>query len=260
MNNDTRIDELLDGFLKGNLSQSKIEQLLEEQAITNVTSEINRHRIAAAALQRYSVLEQVQQVHKDYVGNALNKIKETAGDTHAKVIRTQVLKWSTRIAAMLILVATGWVGYQYITTGRTELYTEIYQPYNINTDRKDNTETLPNNIIRQFKDKNYTAVINTFRSLPVTNNREKFLAAYALQQTGDYQQAGFLLHQIINDNNKTGDRLYNDEAEFYLGLSYLKMKDDKKAFEYFKKINGNSNHTFHERISNWTLMRLKWLK
>jgi tetratricopeptide (TPR) repeat protein len=113
--------------------------------------------------------------------------------------------------------------------------------------------------IQQYKDKDYKAVIKTWQSLRGANNREKFLAASAFHETGDYQQAVNVLQQIVQNNSQTGNRLYNDEAEFYLGLSYLKMKNNKAAYNYFKKIRDNPNHTFHERVSRWTITRLKWL-
>ena len=265
MNNNIHIDKLLDDLLKGNLSLREVEQLMQLEAIADVAGEIDLHRFAAVALQRYSVLEQVQQVHKEYVEKARNDVGEnksntSKSNTSAKVVRIQPLKWFMRVAAILILVAGGWVVYHYTTTSSTKLYTEIYQPYNINTDRNDNIEIVPHNMIQQFKDKDYAAVINTFRSMPATNNREKFLAAYAWHTTGDYKQVINVLQQILKNNNQTGNRLYNDEAEFYLGLSYLKMKNNKTAFTYFEKIRNDTTHTFHERVSKWTMMRLKWLK
>lgn len=257
MNNNIHNDQLLDDFLKGDLSQSEVERLMQLEDVADVTVKIDLHRMAAAALQRYSVMQQVLQVHKVYLDEVRNKTGQNESNTSAKFIPG---KWFIRAAAMLIIFAGGWVAYQYIATSSGKLYIEIYQPYNINTDRKDNTKIVPHNMIQQFKDKDYNAVIYTFQSLPATNNREKFLAAYAWHETGNYNKAINVLQQILNNNNRAGTRIYNDEAEFYLGLSHLKMKNYKAAFTYFKKIRDNTSHTFHERVSKWAMMRLKWIK
>lgn len=261
MKNNIPIDELLDDLLKGNLSQPQVEQLLQQEAITNVAEEINLHRIAAVALQRYSVLDQVRLIHKEYVDKARSDVGENKGNTSsAKVVRMQALKWFMRVAAILILFAGGWLAYQYADNSSAKLYAEIYQPYNVNTNRSGIDDIVPHNMLQQFKNKDYVAVIRTFQSLPVTNNREKFLAAYAWHETGKYDLAITALEQILQNNNKTGSRLYNDEAEFYLGLSYLKMKENETAFAYFQKIRNNPNHTYYERVSKWTITRFKWIK
>lgn len=260
MNNNLNIDKLLDDLLKGHLNQHEARQLLQQEGIADVQGEIDLHHSAIVALQRYRVLEQVQLVHKEYAGKAGNNAEENAVNTSAKVVHMQPLKWFMRIAAMFILGAGGWFAYEYNNASGTKLYAEIYQPYTINTDRSSNREIVSPTIIQQFKDKDYAAVITTFRSLPATNNRDKFLTAYAWNETGDYKQAIDVLQQILKNNKQTGSQLYHDEAEFYLGLSYLKMKNNKAAFVYFEKIRNNPNHTFHERVSKWTMVRLKWLK
>lgn len=259
MNNELYIDKILDDALKGTLAREEAGRLLQQENVADSENEIEMHFAAAVALQRHAVLMQVKNVHTQFVAAGDNIQKSTAKKTKGKVKHLKLVKWSLRIAAMLVLFAGGWIAWQYNNTSSAKLYAEMYQPYNVNTDRTGIGEIVPHKMIQQYKGKDYAAVIGTFQLLTVTNNREKFLAASAYHETGNYQQAIDILGQILQTNKQQGSRLYNDEAEFYTGLNYLKMKNGKAALPWFQKIYEDPNHTFHDRVNKWTLVRLKWL-
>ncbi len=260
MNNNLHIDEVLDALLKEEIARTEAETILQKENVSDTATEIDLHVAAAKSLQRYTVLKQVQSVHTAYInGGVTVDLPKNREDLKPRVLKMQPVKWMLRIAASIILLLGGWFAYEYNTTSSNRLYNEIYQPYNINTDRgvKD---IKTHNMVQLFKDNDYIAVIQIYESLGTTNNREKFLAAYAYHETENYQQAVTVLQQILLYNKQSNTRFYNDEAEFYLGLSYLKMKDVKSAAPLFKAIRNNPNHTFHERVSDRTIRRLTWLK
>ena len=260
MNNNLHIDGILDDYLHWRLTRTEAEQLLRQQGVADSNTEIEMHQAAAVALQRYSILMQVRNIHAQFASADKNGSTAVTHTTPAMVINLWPFKWILRIAAIAVLVAGGWFAFQYSNNSSAKLYTEIYQPYNVNTDRADIDGIVPHNMIQEFKNKDYEAVISTYQSLPHANNREKFLAAIAFHETGNYPQAINVLKQISKSNNQNGNRLYNDEAEFYLALSYLKIKNNKAAYDYFKIIRNNPNHTFNEKVSKWTMKRLAWLK
>lgn len=253
MNNPVEIDNLLDDMLKNKTNRQDTEAFLRRQQVENPAFEIDLHIAAAKALQRYMVLEQVRLVHKDFTlsfqlhGNSI------------KLVKPRIMTRIVQVAAILILAVGGWLFYQYSTTNSTALYNSIYQPYHVNTERGIE-DIITHNMVNDFKTGNFNDVIAIFESLPEANTREKFLAAYAYHHSTKYELAARLFNEIIAQNKTAETRLYNDEAEFYLALSYLKTNDIKAAVQLFDKIRSTPDHTFHERISAWTLTRLKWLQ
>jgi tetratricopeptide (TPR) repeat protein len=256
-NNLLHTDTLLDELIHNKLSYAETEAALIGFGEHNAKEEIELHFSAAKALQRYRVLQQVQQVHSKYL-QKLPPPQSEAGST-SKLIKLASWKWIMRIAASVLLILGGWTAYQYADTSSTKLYSEIYQDYNVNTDRGLG-DPVTHNMVKEFQAGNYTNVIKIYAGLPVTNNREKFLAGYAYMQTGDNSTACGLFNQILHYNMQSQTRLYSDEAEFYAGLCHLKLKQNKKALQVFRSIHNNPDHTYHDRVKNWTITRLKWLK
>lgn len=255
MSNEIYIDKLLDDLVAGKISHQELGQELLAQGVANPEEEIALHCAAAAAIQRQGWIAQVQKVNGEFA-------------TDSRTIRMhQVLRpmrktiqWMVRIAAVVILLAGVWIAFQYTTNSSERLYSEIYQPYNINTQRGNGDEVqTPHNMVEEYRNNNYGNVIKTFRNLPASSNREKFLAASAYHETGDYPNAVALLNEILEENKVQRNRLYNDEAEYLLGLSYLRLDNAAKALPLLERIHDDPYHTFHERVSRWTIIRLKWL-
>ena len=259
MNNNLHIENILDDLLTNKITRPEAAILLAQEGVTDSGFEIDLHLSGVNAISRYHVLNQVQAVHNKFI--AARNISQASNWTSGKIVTGKInpVKWLVRIAASVILIISAWFTYQYSNTTSGTLYSEIYQPYSINTDRGMG-EIKTHNMVPDFKQNNYGAVIKTFESLASTNNREKFLAGYAYHQTGSYQRSLGVFQQILAHNRQTNTRLYNDEAEFYSGLAYLKLKDNQSATNIFESIRKNPNHTFYERIDKWTLTRLKWLK
>lgn len=245
MNYNIDLDNYLDDMFKNKTSRSETEALLQQQNVQDAAHAIDLHLAAAKALQRYKVLEQVQLVHNQFIRKPRGMVK--------------IIGYAMRVAAVVVLAVGAWFIYTYSTNNSDSLYSKIYQPYHVNTDRgAEDAQT--HNMVNEFKAGNYTAVVKSYESLPASNNREKFLAGYASHQLGKYDTAINLFNLILENNRSTRSRLYNDESEFYLALSYLKTKNVKSAYPLFRKIGHSPNHTFHERVNSWTLTRLQWLQ
>ena len=254
MNDNFYTDDVLDDLLQKRVSRTEAEALLQKEGIENPASAIDLHEAAAKAIQQYNLFKQVQAVHQGYAPKAT---QPAVVKQKGRLVHLPIVKWSLRVAALLVVMAGGWVTYQQLTTTTGSVYAEVYQPYYVNTDRGVGN-VVTHRMVEQFKAGDYAAVIGTYQQLTVTGNREKFLTAYAYHQTGNQPQAIELLQQILQYNNGSGSRLYQDEAEFYLALSYLKNGNKEEAVKLLTSIRNNPNHTFHQRIPAWTLTRLKW--
>lgn len=257
MNDNFTIQQLLDDVLQQKVDRTAAEKSMAALGIEDPALEIDTHFAAAKAIQRHNIIQQVQSVHQRFTQVPSVTQQETK---QAPVVAMRPLRFILRIAAAAILIMGLFIGYEYTNTNSNQIYSSLYQSYEVNTSRGTTDEIPTHQMLQQFSDKDFAAVINTFKNLPVTNNREKFLTAYAYHETQEYTTAINLLQQILTYNQQSNTRFYNDEAEFYLGLSYLKMKDIDKTLAYFEPIAADPDHTFHNRFSRWTLIKLKWLK
>ncbi len=259
MSTELQIQTVLDTLHQKSITHAEAKKLLLEANVIDPDTQIELHMAATKALLHYNVLKQVQSVHNNFVTSANSISTAKVHDISKKPIyKMTPVKWGLRIAASVTLILSTFFIYQYSTNSSAKLYSEIYQPYNVNTDRGMG-EIITHNMVNEYKNKDYKAVIKTFESLPVSNSREKFLAAYSYHEIGSYKQSLITFQQLLEANKKSGSLLYNDEAEFYIGLVYLKLKDPKSAALSFEKIQQNPNHTFYERVSKKVITRLKWL-
>lgn len=258
MTNNIESEFVLDELVKNRLTKVEAKELLARQGLSNLDVEIDLHFASVKAIQQYAILKQVQSVHSSFMHSEPNA-ENSIGKAPIMPSRMVSMRWVMGVAASLFVFAATWFTYQYSTNDGGKLYSEIYQPYNVNTDRGIG-EISTHNLIQEFKNEDYKAVIKTYESLLNTNIREKFLTGYAYHQVANYNKSIELLRQLLKYNKLNKTRLYNDEAEFYLALSYLKINDIVSAAELFKSIRSNPDHTFHETVTKWNLTRLNWLK
>lgn len=241
MADNLHIEQWLDEWVKGRATENppgdiqpgELEQLQQE------------HQVAAVAIQRYQVLQQLQQVHRAHIQ------KQSGG----RVISMK-RAWM-RIAAVLILVVGGTLVYQYQSNSPEIIYGEMYSTYYIDKNRGTATNGS-DEMVNAFRSGDYEKVTRLFGGLAAPAQRELFLAGNAFIETGAPGKAIDLFNRIREYNGKTGEKLYQDEAEYYLGLAYLKAGKDKQALEIFHSIRKDRNHTYYDKINGWLLFRLKW--
>jgi tetratricopeptide (TPR) repeat protein len=157
------------------------------------------------------------------------------------------------------LVLTGWFTFQLASTSGESLYAEMYQPFTIDTERGQ-AEATSGAMVDLFRAADYVGVIRLYTQMQDTDNRARFLAAYAFQATGAFEESMEPLRAIIDQNRQSGAMLYQDEAEYYLGLALLRTKAYDQAEKIFSAIAQDKDHTYHDRIEPWMLTRLRWLR
>lgn len=250
-------ERLLDDLMRNNISREEAIKKLSEEGIADPEALILSHETAVKLIQRRQVAQQVQSVHQSFIQeNAQPSMP--SGQVTAKVIRMNPMHLLIRAAAMLIGIAATWLAYQYINTNNSGIYTELYQSYHVNTERS-SASPVEHRMVEDFRNQQYEAVVSTFEKLTETNNREKFLAANAYISLNRGKESVLLFQDILDANERTGSKLYQDEAEYYLALAYLKTGQNKAALALFKKIRQQPGHTYQDKIDQWTITRLQWI-
>jgi tetratricopeptide (TPR) repeat protein len=252
MISNTQIDKKLDDFLTGVAGYDDLELFFTSNGVLNTNELVAEHRAAALAVQQYNVLQQVQFVHKKFVADQkVTEIKQPA-----KVVSMGATKMMMRIAAVLVIVLASVTTFQYLTSTGNSFYNKLNESYSINIVRG---SQKPGELVEAYQSGNYKRTIELFTQISNPGNRELFIAANSYIQLNNTSRAVELYQQILNNNKSVAQKFYQDEAEYYLAMAYLKTGETEKALPILNKIADDKNHTYHDKIDKWTLWKMKWL-
>ncbi len=258
-NNTTmKIDQLLDALMRSEMDEKQGKQALAELEVTDTEAAVTLHNTAAAVIQRHETLRQVQQVADMWKEKHIaQQPMQEAQKTLPPVVGMRPLKILLRVAAVVMLTLGGFLFYQLSTTSNEKLYSELYQPYNVAVERSNEKDV--NKMVSHYKAKEYALVVKEYELLTVSGNREDFFAGMAYHETGDYNKAVAAFEKIIKENQVSGSRLYNDDTQYYLSLSFIKLKRYNEAYKLLNTIKNEATHTYNEEVDYWLLMKLKYL-
>jgi tetratricopeptide (TPR) repeat protein len=137
-----------------------------------------------------------------------------------------------------------------------ELYLKYYQPLEAfsTTTRSSNTSVdLFSDAIGFYKEGQYksaTAIFSDLVAKEPSNIHYQFFKGISLLELGDFNQAIALLNKVVTNNQE-----FKKEAQWYLGLSYLKTNNIEKAIACFKELSYSKGH--YQTKANDLLKRLE---
>nr|MBP6687144.1 hypothetical protein [Lacibacter sp.] len=70
--------------------------------------------------------------------------------------------------------------------------------------------------------------------------------------------AVLLFDKIYSYNEVNGEKLYEDETDYYLALTWLRLNEKQKAVKLFEKIKADKEHTYSKHIMPFTILKIKW--
>lgn len=256
MSNETLIDTILDRYFEKQIGEDEAIQALQLADVEDPVSTLQGYHAAFVAVQRFQVAETVAAVHRSYMISQSFLPTETA--------KTVSYNWRQRsgmmlkVASIVLVLMASWLGYQAISVNSEEAFREFYQPYTISTQR-DATPSGDDDLVNLVRSGKYQEAVQLYQQMQPLSTREKFLGGYAALEASAYPLAIQSFTDILANNTSQSLKLYNDEAEFYLGLAYIKAGEAGKAIPLFQRIYDDPGHTYHERVSYWDLFRLKRL-
>ena len=253
----SQIDHILDEIIKGISSEEKLADFISHYTSEELINELQAHRTAAAAIQRNAVINQVSDVHKTFFEKRKGQEKNSAQDS-GRVIKRSFRYWWSAAAILIAIPALAFL-FVYATNTSDRLFASQYQAYKMNVDRIPGTVSNET-IIRNYQDGKYNEVVKNYGKLASQSVKDKMVAAFAYMELNNYEAAIPLLDGVIRSNGITGNKLYQDEAEYYLALSYLKANRIEQSYQLFNKIYADDEHTFNGRVDKWFMMRLQWLR
>jgi tetratricopeptide (TPR) repeat protein len=251
MLSNTQTDKFLDDCFNGTITREQLAEMLliSSKEVTNDL--IKEHLVAITAVQQYNLLMQVKQVHSLY-------IQPEAKEKEKAVVRPLfTLKLVMRIAAVLLLILSSWLFYEYSTNSYNRLYADMFATYTVNEVRSTDAGQM-NKLVEAYRAGEYSKTTDLFTTVLNPTSRELFFTAMSYLEIGKPSDAVLLFDKIYSYNEVNGEKLYEDEADYYLALTWLRLNEKQKAVKLFEKIKADKEHTYSKHIKPFTIQKIKW--
>jgi tetratricopeptide (TPR) repeat protein len=231
-----------------------MEQLIRNDRI--VAEEWQYLHLAVEAVQEAALFEQVGAVKKQWMAVQSNGTLKLHPTNAFKSDKTKVIgmyKNIARIAACIIVLAGGASIYKYTSTNSSAIYQQYYSSYDLNTTRS----AVPSDPMEQaYSDKNWAQVITLFNTAKEKTNQSYFLTGMANLELKNYADAIEKFHQVLAENTRSGSDLFQDEAEYYLAMSYLANNEADLAMPLLDKIKADKDHIYHQVVAKMSSLDL----
>jgi len=238
---------LIDHLDKSLQGEGSPEMELQISNDPEAAREWNYLLLAVDAIQEAGLQEQVVTIKNEWKAQQTTMVKPTGG-----IVR-QISRNMAKIAAILVLVAGGAAFYKYVTISSGSLYNKYYSSYDLNTSRgAGNADAVE----KAYQAKDWHAVLSAFNATK-RDNKMDFLAGVADLELKKYDDAIEHFEQVIAVNAQSGSDYFQDEAQYYLAISWLAKDKVNEALPILEKIRANKGHLFHDKVSKMSFLDLR---
>lgn len=239
----------LDGEL-ADAEKKAIELLLVTD--TALQTEFENLLQAREAVRYFGLRQQVASVH--------NKMMQEMQQPVRKITPVKkMLRYSLAAAASLVLLIGGYMAYNFFTLSSGKVFSANYNTYELSNVRDGGSpESTPAE--KAFAEKNFTEVLKIYNAGNGHTAKEEFLCGIAAIELKNDSKAIQCFNKVIEKNKQAGETVLNDEAEYYLALTYIRNKDYDFALPLLSKIKNDTEHKYHNKISSRLIRKVKMLK
>jgi tetratricopeptide (TPR) repeat protein len=163
-------------------------------------------------------------------------------------------RYGLRAAAIILILMSSTTVYKYLSVSSASLYDRYYSGYTMNTARGSGSEQP---IEQAFNAKDWNTVISLAASAKEKDNQTEFLAGMASLEEKRYDDAITHFEQVIAVNTHAGTDVYQDEAEYYLAISWLADKKVNQAMPILEKIKADPHHQYHDKVAKMSFFDLR---
>jgi tetratricopeptide (TPR) repeat protein len=253
MNNNFTNSDLLVQYLDNELfGEAKLQLEKELQQSKLLQQELENLALTKKAVYAYGLQQKVNTLHNKMMAE-INIEQTKPKNALVKNIRQNIL----RIAAILVLVLAAAGVYEYVSITPEKLFNKQYEVYTLPVSRGNESTSL---LEKKYNQQNYTGVITQFETLTGSDEKQNFLAGQAYMVTATYPKAIACFNKILLLNKKNNTTVFEDDATYYLALSYLKNNQVKLAIPIFKNINNTPTHLYNDKVTTRFMQQLKLLQ
>jgi tetratricopeptide (TPR) repeat protein len=239
----------IDRYLLNLLNQEEKEAFEKELEINPA--------LAKEVEQQKSILEDIEGMGRIEMKAKLQKIhKELYGNDHNQKSIFRSLFFKIAAAAVFFgVLSFGWWCLQNNETSAT-LYTQNFEPFELSLSERSEGDMALNKIENLYLDGKYTEAIPVFQDAlneAGSQNSQLLLGlgiSYLQTEQAEKSIPQFLQILMNKDFN------YEDEAQWYLGLAYLKLNQIDLAKEHFNVLAADATKDHHQ-ASKTLLSQLK---
>ncbi len=255
MNNHHTINDLLDQWVKNEITFDELAFRSGKEDLYELQENMEMHRLAVHAIQKHSAAVQVASIHEKY----LSKRKEQSQQP-VQVVSIQRSRFGVRLASAAAVFAVLLVAAQMFFVSSNRIYSEAFTEYYANNERGANAP-VGGKIAQLFQKGDFKELLSLYRTgKEEYGNREIFMAGYAALVLKDYSTASEQFSTILNKAKTDMNSLFVDESEYYLALAQLRAGKHEEAYQLMRKIYSNPEHTYYGAFDKWTMLRMRYIK
>ena len=238
------LEKHLDGLLSGE-EKRHTEQLLRED--TRLQEEYAYMKLAVSAVRLSALHNQVGNVANAYA----SKDRESPIVKSMAKVRN-ISHYTLRAASVLLIAAASYMAVMYATVTPRQLYSDTFIDYELSTSRSISQGTI---IERNYGMGSWQEVLTELSEKKLSSQKDLFLGGIAALQLNEAVIAGDYFKKVLTKNNISSNKLYQEESEFYLALTYLKMNNYKSAGLLLHAIRIKPDHLYHEQVKKISLLK-----
>ena len=214
--------------------------MIEQDSTT--AAEFEYLKLAVDTVRLNAIQEKVSSVV-----NAQKTLEKNKSQSNQGIVRNMYIT-GLRIAAIVVFLLGSTIMYKFITVTSQSVFNKQFIPYELTNTRGAGSEDAE---AVAYYNKNWKEVVRIYRAGNGSTNKARFLAAMAELQLNHFPESETLFTSILNPSS--GDKSFQEEAEYYLSLTYLMDDKENKAVGLLNRIKADKNHTYYplaSRISN----------
>jgi len=244
MNDNSTGTELLIRYLDGELTSEEAGRLRTAiESDPSLQDKLEDIRAARRIIRQYGLRQHVSRIRLE--------MKAAPQKQPLLFLSTRTL----RVAAALILATAIASLYWTIRLSSGNLYKDNFTPLTI-AETRGNEDSL--SLATAWLRHEPATVVKRFALLHPPTPLDYLLAANAWLTLGQPKPAidALLALQTANSNHNTHE--FQDDAEYYLAMSYLADNRPDLAIPLFEKIHNSPDHLYHDKVGTWFLQKLHW--
>ena len=219
-------------------------------------------RLAVDAVQETGLYQQVTSIRQKWEAEERRIDSATEGQTQDQptadnatggVVRNLSRNWMRAAAIVLVVIAGGAI-FKYVRLSSSSVYSEYYTSYELSTSRGASGQDA---IEQAYIASNWNEVLTLSAGDKTKNNKTEFLAGMADLELKKFDDANAHFEQIIASNSHSGQDYFEDEAEYYLAMSWLANRKINEAMPILERIRANKSHLYHDKVEKMSFTDLR---
>jgi hypothetical protein len=253
MNENFTITERLVRYFDNEMNEMERKNFESEIAgDTNLQAELDFLRTTQKAVKHQGIATKVSKLHTEMMRELTQPIENKPQATRLVKMFTSPL----RIAAAVTVFLFAATLFEYVTISSQNVFSSQYIQYELPNTRGDAAADIRTTY---YLEKRYNLYITAFEKLTNPASNDIFMAGISYLELGQSKKAQNQFLSLQTPGNDKISLLQQEDIDYYLALAYLRNNQPSQAYPLFQKIYENKNHSYHNKVSRWLLIKLKML-